>query len=190
MVEMTETAEILQKMTSRSLVIFDEIGRGTSTFDGMSLAQSILEYVIGQKKSMTLFATHYHELTSLEARFSDLQNGHMSVVEKNGEIRFLHTLTKGPALKSYGIQVAKLAGLPAEVTQRASEVLKQTENSKFKTPPESLSQMSLFEASLVAPPKALGPQVEVLEDLKQWPLQKKSPLEALNQIALWQHMIS
>ncbi len=218
MVEMTETAEILKGMTSRSLVIFDEIGRGTSTFDGMSLAQSILEFLVGKKRAMTLFATHYHELTRLEATAPTLQNVHMSVVEQNGEIRFLHTLTKGPALKSYGIQVAKLAGLPVEVTKRAGEVLKKIENPTVTTSQLSLFEQLTFDRSvdesteealeeaaedaieestaitlplhthpLAAP---LIPWKDVLEGIRKWPLQVKTPLEALNQIAQWQNMIS
>lgn len=194
MVEMTETSEILRKMTSKSLVILDEIGRGTSTFDGMSLAQAILEFLVEKKKSITMFATHYHELTALEARYPVLRNAHMSVVEKGGEIRFLHTLTKGPALKSYGIQVAKLAGLPAEVTQRAAQVLKKIESPLNAAP---APQMSLFDAPVavvtevmeqVEPLKA--PFGELLEGIREWPLQKKTPLEALNQIKQWQDQIS
>ena len=199
-------------MTPRSLVIFDEIGRGTSTFDGMSLAQSILEFLVQQKKAMTFFATHYHELTRLSDRFAHLKNAHMSVTEHKGEIRFLHTLTEGPALKSYGIQVARLAGLPTEVTRRASEVLKKIENPDSA---KAMAQMSLFEASLAEaqaetrmadadsnanpqmPTAVAGfspQQAQALRDLadslRTWPLQSKTPLEALLQIQKWQDMIS
>lgn len=193
MVEMTETAEILRKMTPKSLVIFDEIGRGTSTFDGMSLAQAILEHLVGARKALTLFATHYHELTRLADKYPALRNAHMSVVEKGGEIRFLHTLSKGPALKSYGIQVARLAGLPTEVTRRAGEVLKAIESPRPDT-----AQMSLFEAAAPADAATAGderpaedpPWKELVDKIKDWPVQKKTPLEALNEIARWQDMIS
>lgn len=192
MVEMTETAEILKKMTRNSLVIFDEIGRGTSTFDGMSLAQSILEHLLTEQKAMSLFATHYHELTTLEQKFSQLINAHMSVNEKAGEIRFLYTLARGPALKSYGIQVAKLAGLPVAVTKRAGEILKGLE---FKAV-GSTDQLSLFQvasesASIDSEPAQIAPEIhQVAEDVRNWPVQTKTPIEALVQISKWQEIIS
>lgn len=130
MVEMTETADMLRKATPKSLLILDEIGRGTSTFDGMSLAQSILEYLASDLKAMTLFATHYHELTVLSEKFPHILNAHMSVVEKEGHIEFLHTLMLGPAQKSYGIQVARLAGVPTKITERAKELLADLETAK------------------------------------------------------------
>ncbi len=128
MVEMKETAEMLLSATDRSLVILDEVGRGTSTFDGMSLAQAILEYLLEKTRSMTLFATHYHELTQLSLRYQEVYNAHMSIDDRKGEIGFLHTLVAGPANKSYGIQVARLAGLPAAVTRRAGRILKEIES--------------------------------------------------------------
>jgi DNA mismatch repair protein MutS len=134
MVEMQETAEILSDAGPRSLVILDEVGRGTSTYDGMCLAQAILEFLVERKQSLTLFATHYHELTQLESRLARVKNAHMSIVEKSGDIHFLHTLVAGPANKSYGIQVARLAGLPKEVTQRAQGLLKRIEVFKSSTP--------------------------------------------------------
>jgi len=131
MVEMSEAAEIIKKCTSNSLVILDEIGRGTSTFDGLSLAQSILEHLVTQKKSITFFATHYHELTELEGSYPHLFNYHMSVSEKDSAVQFLHTLAKGPALKSYGIYVAELAGIPNNITKRAKALLKKIESQKI-----------------------------------------------------------
>ncbi len=127
MVEMKETAEMLTSATARSLVILDEVGRGTSTFDGMSLAQAILEYLLEKTRSMTLFATHYHELTQLSLRYPEVHNAHMSIDDRKWDIGFLHTLVSGPANKSYGIQVARLAGLPAAVTRRAGSILKEIE---------------------------------------------------------------
>lgn len=127
MVEMTETAEMLKNATDKSLLILDEVGRGTSTFDGLCLAQSILEYIIYKVHAMTLFATHYHELTQLQLR--EVQNAHMSVVEKDGQIRFLHTLVQGAAGKSYGIHVAELAGIPQEIVAKAKKLLARYEPS-------------------------------------------------------------
>lgn len=193
MVEMTETAEMLKESTKRSLVILDEIGRGTSTFDGMSLAQSILEYILKDLRAMTLFATHYHELTKLDG-FSQLKNAHMSVSERNGEILFLHTLTEGPALKSYGIQVAKLAGLPLKVTERAKELLLQKESSLT----EQLSLLDLSERNLTAQEtsdgQALDFDVSVLstitKEIKSFQISQTTPLEAINKIAQWQETLN
>jgi DNA mismatch repair protein MutS len=144
MVEMTETADMLKSSGAKSLIILDEIGRGTSTFDGMALAQAIMEHILNTVKATTLFATHYHELTSLDEEFAQLRNGHMSVIEKNGEIQFLHTLTTGPATKSYGVQVGKLAGLPEAVTKRAQSLLKERENQSLHLKPQQ-AQMSFLE---------------------------------------------
>ena len=120
MVEMKETANILNTATSKSLLIFDEIGRGTSTFDGMSLAQAILEYLTSDLKATTLFSTHYHELTS---RVDGVINKHMGVEETGVGIKFLYTLLSGASGKSYGVEVSKLAGIPKKITSRALEIL-------------------------------------------------------------------
>lgn len=142
MVEMTETAAMLKEATPRSLVILDEIGRGTSTYDGLSLAQSLLEHLVCEKKCYTLFATHYHELTQLEDFGLGVKNYHMSVAEKSGEIRFLHLLKTGPATKSYGIHVARLAGIPKSVIDRAQKLLKELE-SKNSSASLQMSLMSM-----------------------------------------------
>jgi DNA mismatch repair protein MutS len=125
LVEMTETAKILNCATSQSLVVLDEVGRGTSTHDGMSLAWAVVEYLhdLGPARPRTLFATHYHELTVLEETLSRLRNLTVEVKEWQDEMLFLHRIRPGRADKSYGVQVAKLAGLPPEVIQRAREVL-------------------------------------------------------------------
>ena len=130
MVEMNETANILNNATSRSLIILDEIGRGTSTYDGLSIAWAVVEYLHGQgdKGPKTLFATHYHELTKLDGTLSRLVNYRVAVKEWNDEIIFMRTIEPGAADKSYGIQVARLAGLPQEVIDRAKEVLGELEN--------------------------------------------------------------
>jgi DNA mismatch repair protein MutS len=126
MVEMVETSQIFRDLTERSLVVLDEIGRGTSTFDGMSLAQAILEE-LSEKPAITLFATHYHELTQLSETRPQIKNAHMAIQDKSGEIQFLHILESGPANRSYGIEVAKSAGLPLSLIKRAKEILKNKE---------------------------------------------------------------
>ena len=125
MVEMCETANILNNATPRSLIILDEIGRGTSTFDGLSLAWSIVEHLHNQVGAKTLFATHYHELTELAARLPRLKNFNVAVREWHDQIVFLRKIVEGGTDKSYGIQVARLAGVPKEVLERAKEILRQ-----------------------------------------------------------------
>ncbi|MGV3772501.1 MAG: DNA mismatch repair protein MutS [Verrucomicrobiales bacterium] len=131
MVEMSETANILNNATPRSLVILDEIGRGTSTFDGLSLAWSIVEYLHNQSGAKTLFATHYHELTELSARLSRVKNFNVAVREWNDQIIFLRKIVPGATDKSYGIQVARLAGIPKSVLERAREILSNLEESEL-----------------------------------------------------------
>ena len=129
MVEMTETAAILHNATTRSLILLDEIGRGTSTFDGLSIAWAVAEYLhnSSEHSAKTLFATHYHELTELAEHLPGAKNYQITATEKDGDVVFLHKLVKGKASKSYGIAVAKLAGLPAGVIERAKEVLTKLE---------------------------------------------------------------
>jgi len=125
MVEMSEVASILKNATSKSLIIFDEIGRGTSTFDGMSIARAVLEYVANPKRigAKTLFATHYHELTSIEEESDCIKNYNIAVKKRGDDITFLRRIIRGPADDSYGIEVAKLAGINDEVVRRAKEIL-------------------------------------------------------------------
>jgi len=129
MVEMTETAAILHNSTARSLILLDEIGRGTSTFDGLSIAWAVAEYLHNspEHSAKTLFATHYHELTELAEKLPGAKNYQVLATEKNGEVAFLHKLQPGKASKSYGIAVARLAGLPASTIARAKEVLSKLE---------------------------------------------------------------
>lgn len=191
MVEMQETAEMLKCATPRTLVILDEVGRGTSTYDGLSLAQSILEYFLRKLKSYTLFATHYHELTRLENRYpGHLVNKHMSIVEQKGHIQFRYHLAEGPAQKSYGLQVAKLAGLPPEVIQYASQLLARLENTGSSH--SQTQQMDLWETTvgsiepIVVEPTS-NPWLERIKDLE---IQKLTPLDALNKLAQWQQELS
>ncbi len=132
MVEMKEANNAITNATANSLVLFDELGRGTATFDGMALAQAIIEYIHDHIKCKTLFSTHYHELTDLENTLKNLKNIHVSAHEENGEITFLHKIKEGSVDKSYGIHVAKLANLPDKLINRASDVLKVYENKEQK----------------------------------------------------------
>jgi DNA mismatch repair protein MutS len=185
MVEMQETAEMLASANSRSLVLLDEVGRGTSTYDGMSLAQAILEYLLETKNSVILFATHYHELTQLATVYPQVENAHMAIREKEGQIFFLHTLTPGPALRSYGIHVARLAGLPKAVTTRAASVLKELENRK------TVSNQMAFHFVEPEASVELAPEVEThLKHLRELNVMNLTPLEALNQIVKWQQSLS
>ena len=127
---MNEVATILKNATKNSLIVFDEIGRGTSTFDGMSIARAVLEYVSSPKKigAKTLFATHYHELTSLEGELDGVVNYNIAVKKRGDDITFLRRIVRGPADDSYGIEVAKLAGVPNDIVQRAKVILKGLES--------------------------------------------------------------
>ncbi|NLN81348.1 MAG: DNA mismatch repair protein MutS [Clostridiales bacterium] len=134
MVEMSEVAYILKNATSKSLIVFDEIGRGTSTFDGMSIARAVLEYVAKKIGAKTLFATHYHELTSIENELDGVKNYNIAVKKRGDDITFLRRIVRGPADKSYGVEVAKLAGIPDHVVSRAKEILKQLSEGEPSAP--------------------------------------------------------
>ena len=134
MVEMSEVSNILQNATSDSLLILDEIGRGTSTYDGLSIAWSVVEYITKKIKAKTLFATHYHELSELESKLKSVKNYKILIKEENDKITFLRKITEGSIDRSYGIQVANLAGLPEEVVERAKEILKQLDESDINKP--------------------------------------------------------
>jgi DNA mismatch repair protein MutS len=176
MVEMVETAHILAHATPRSLLIFDEVGRGTSTYDGVSIAQAILEYLhdAPQLRSLTLFATHYHELTALAQRLPRLRNFRMEVREEGERVTFLHRVVEGGADRSYGIHVAELAGLPRQVVVRARQVLSDLEGLRPLERPEASAQLTL---PLDHP---------VVAELKQLDLERLSPREALEKLYAWQ----
>jgi DNA mismatch repair protein MutS len=147
MVEMVETAAILNQATEHSLVILDEIGRGTATFDGLSIAWAVMEHLHDRNRSRALFATHFHELTHLDKKLARLVNLTMRVTDWNGEVIFLHEVLPGAADRSYGIQVAKLAGLPGAVVERARLLLAELEASDRRTPVEKLvADLPLFAA--------------------------------------------
>jgi DNA mismatch repair protein MutS len=179
MVEMTETAAILHTATPRSLILLDEVGRGTSTYDGLAIAWAAIEYIHGRTRAKTLFATHYFELTELADRLSGVKNFHVSVKETGGGIVFLRKVEPGAADRSYGIEVAKLAGLPGEVIQRAREVLAEHESAEQQVTGH-LSRAEGRPAQLTIFTPLSQP---VLERLRELELDRLTPLEALNLLA-------
>ncbi|MCF0192609.1 MAG: DNA mismatch repair protein MutS, partial [Prevotella sp.] len=184
MVEMTEAANILNNVTDRSLVLFDELGRGTSTYDGISIAWSIVEFLHEQKgrNARTLFATHYHELNEMETLYSRIKNYNVSVKEMNNKVIFLRRLERGGSEHSFGIHVAQMAGMPKSVVKRADNVLKQLESDKKKVSPETKKiqnvgamQMSFFQLD--------DPVLsQVRDEILNLDINNLSPLEALNKL--------
>jgi len=173
MVEMMEAANAIKNATCNSLILFDELGRGTATFDGMSLAQAILEYINNRIGCKTLFSTHYHELTDLENTLDKLANKHVSASENEGKITFLHKVKDGSVDKSYGINVAKLANLPEEVTKRAEEILSVYETKERKR--DMTIQTSL--------PLDFGTKPsEIEEEIKKLNILEMTPIEAMNKL--------
>ena len=171
MVEMREAANAIKNATKNSLILFDELGRGTATFDGMSLAQAILEYINNKIGCKTLFSTHYHELTDLENTLDKLKNKHVSAEEKDGGIIFLHKVKDGSIDKSYGINVAKLANLPKEVTDRATEILQVYENKENKR--DIIIQTTL-------PLDFKEEKNEAIETIKNLNVLELTPMDAIN----------
>ncbi|MFR0771721.1 MAG: MutS-related protein, partial [Limosilactobacillus pontis] len=150
MVEMMEANNALVHATDHSLILFDEIGRGTATYDGMALAQAIIEYVHQHVRAKTLFSTHYHELTALENTLSRLKNVHVGATEKNGELVFLHKVSAGPADKSYGIHVAKLAGMPDTLLKRADQILQKLEKKATTLPTPTKANTAVYKSATSA----------------------------------------
>lgn len=181
MVEMLETANILNNATPRSLLILDEIGRGTSTYDGLSIAWAIIEYLHSHPKlkPLTLFATHYHELTELASLYPGVRNYNVAVSEADGEVIFLHKIVPGAADRSYGIHVAQMAGLPAPVISRANEILKQLEATSGTTLPEAKEEKEQLR---------LFPENNPLMDaFKKLDLESLTPIQALNKLYEWKN---
>jgi DNA mismatch repair protein MutS len=184
MVEMIEASNILHHATSRSLLILDEIGRGTSTYDGVSIAWAVVEYIHNHPflRAKTLFATHYHELTQLADLLPGVRNYNVAVTEADGSVVFLHKIIPGGADRSYGIHVAQLAGLPRPVIQRASEIMAELEKSSghaIRINPHSAQQVALF------------PETNpLLDELKHIDVNSLSPIEALNKLFEWQRRYS
>jgi DNA mismatch repair protein MutS len=209
MVEMREANDALKNATNNSLIIFDEIGRGTATYDGMALAQAIIEYIDKNVHAMTLFSTHYHELTVLESQLKGVKNVHVDASEENGTLVFLHKVLPGPADKSYGIHVAKLAGLPDQVLSRADSILtgleaeggaeiKASDEMEVAEPVSEVKptkvkaskleddgQLSLFPED---DPKMLKTK-EVTDELSKQDLMNVTPIEAINLLYKWQQKL-
>ena len=204
MVEMTEVANILHNATKNSLIILDEIGRGTSTFDGLSIAWAVVEHIVGKKNigAKTLFATHYHELTELEGKLEGVQNCCIAVKEDGEDIVFLRKIVKGGADKSYGIQVAKLAGVPESVLNRANEIAAQLEAEEispiaaiegtgagYRSPekeaavPGEMTQLSIFDAV------TSFSYEDILFELRDIDLSHVTPMDAMNLVYKWQNKL-
>ncbi|MGH7260970.1 MAG: MutS-related protein, partial [Nitrospiraceae bacterium] len=178
MVEMTETAQILNSATERSLILLDEIGRGTSTYDGLSIAWAVAEYIQDRSHvgARTMFATHYHEMTELATTHEGVKNYTVAVKEQNEEVLFLRKIVEGGADRSYGIYVARLAGLPPAVINRAKEVLVQLEQAEAAAPQTSAGITPRPDPTLPAPHP-------LIEEVRQIDLFSMTPLEAMNRLA-------
>lgn len=188
MVEMMEANHAISQATEHSLILFDELGRGTATYDGMALAQAIIEYIHNRTGAKTLFATHYHELTDLSTSLTQLENVHVATLEKDGQVTFLHKIEAGPADKSYGIHVAKIAGLPNDLLMRADQILAKLEEQANEKPSLNPSnkgandskenqvseQISLFTETTESP---------VLEKLRQLDIYNMTPMEVMLAVA-------
>ncbi|WP_054653473.1 DNA mismatch repair protein MutS [Limosilactobacillus equigenerosi] len=213
MVEMMEANRALTDATADSLILFDEIGRGTATYDGMALAQAIIEYVHNEIGAKTLFSTHYHELTSLAQQLPHLQNVHVGATEEDGQLVFLHQVLPGPADQSYGVNVAQLAGMPASLLARARAILTQLEQGEATTStPEVVTnqvatssvtqstepavkvedpvadQLALFNPQ--AEPTVTKEQAQVLTELTNLNLMAMTPMDMMNQVYQWQKNIA
>lgn len=171
MVEMNEANNAISNATSNSLILFDELGRGTATFDGMALAQAIIEYIHNFVKCKMIFSTHYHELTDLEDSLSNLKNVHVSAYEENGNITFLHKIKEGSVDKSYGIHVAKLANLPSSLIDRANVILDIYENKEVKRDIKIQESLPLVFESNTSKVEEMLDNVDLLST---------TPIEALN----------
>lgn len=213
MVEMSEANTAIQNATKRSLILFDELGRGTATYDGMALAQAIIEHVHNNTKAKTLFSTHYHELTALSDELPNLRNVHVGATEENGELVFSHKVLTGPADQSYGINVAKLAGLPDSLIDRAADILANLEaqdvslEATTPTRPAKLAEpVATYQASVAEPEPevvaaepadtqldlfAVGPEIDpatqaVLDEIKATNIATMTPLDAMMKLNEWQ----
>ncbi|OFI47207.1 DNA mismatch repair protein MutS [Floricoccus penangensis] len=191
MVEMMEANNALRLASKNSLILFDELGRGTATYDGMALAQGIIEYIHNNIHAKTLFATHYHELTELDDELNSLENVHVATLEQDGDVTFLHKIENGPADKSYGIHVAKIAGLPKELLARSQEILDKLENQapslQNKDGLEDLSQRNIEVAEVVKEESAqldlfgdFGADSKLVKKLSAIDVMNLTPMDAMN----------
>ena len=189
MLEMQEVAYILKNATKRSFIIYDEIGRGTSTFDGMAIAKAVLEYTAGKKLgAKTMFATHYHELTSLEGEIDGVVNYNVAVKKRGDDLTFLRKIVKGPADESYGIQVAKLAGIPSEIVKRAKSVLEGLE-SEVPTPMVKKAEREEDPFEMMTLSIMDSCRDSVCDAIKKTDINTLTPIEAMNLIFKWKKEI-
>jgi len=187
MIEMMEANTALQNATKDSLLIFDEIGRGTSTYDGMALAQAMLSYIHDDIGAKTLFSTHYHELTALENDLSGLQNVHVKATEYDGKLVFLHKVKPGAVEKSYGIHVARLAELPEKVTELAESYLSGFENKSKEAPDNTIFQLELPLDDSEEQERNINS--DLIEKLESIDLNEMTPIEALNTLAEFKKLL-
>jgi len=187
MLEMKEVAYILQNATRRSFIIYDEIGRGTSTYDGMSIARAVAEYTAGKKLgAKTMFATHYHELTALEDEIDGVINYNVAAKKRGGDVTFLRKIVRGPTDDSYGIEVAQLAGVPSEITRRAKEILRTLEAGRPKESAEPAVPTSLEEMNLTFADTAAD---EIKNALRKLDINTLTPIEAMNLLYEWKKRV-
>ena len=186
MVECTETAELLLNASKRSLIILDELGRGTSTFDGMAIAQAVIEHIHDQIGARTLFSTHFHELTKLEQVLDHLATYRVEVEEKDGNIYFLHKVSRGITDRSYGINVARMAGIPAAVLKRSLELLVEFEAAEKKPRQLDLFTSLRYDAAALVSEDNLKPKNKLAEEILKLDLNNLTPLEALQTLSLLQ----
>lgn len=191
MVEMMETNVALEEATENSLLLFDEIGRGTATFDGMALAEAIIKYIAKNVKAMTIFSTHYHELTELDKTINEVKNIHVGAQEHEGNLIFLHKVIDGPADKSYGIHVAKLAGLPQSVLEESQEILIELESNAKNLRESGAVQLDLFtnrEKDLIK--ESIPENIQsIVDDIHSLNINQMTPIEALQKIYEWHQQI-
>ncbi|MBA1393145.1 DNA mismatch repair protein MutS, partial [Lactobacillus sp. XV13L] len=196
MVEMTEANDALLHATKRSLVLFDEIGRGTATYDGMALAGAIVQYLHDEVGAKVLFATHFHELTVMEQKLPHLKNIHVGATEENGKLIFLHKILPGPADQSYGIHVARLAGMPRKVLRTATKLLKRLEAQGSSLNPAA-AQLDLFsvndgpdgeteEAPGAAAREVTDKEKDILDEISNLYLADQTPLQVMQLVENWQ----
>ena len=186
MVEMMEANKAVRLASKDSLILFDELGRGTATYDGMALAQAIIEHIHDQIGAKTLFATHYHELTDLERDLDHLENVHVSTLEQDGQVTFLHKIAPGPADKSYGIHVAKIAGLPSVLLRRADKILQKLEDQAAQVS----TDIKVADSAASGQLDLFAPEHPALEKLGQLNLNQMTPVEALMTLADLQKELS
>ena len=187
MVECSETAQLLLNATERSLIVLDELGRGTSTFDGMAIAQAVIEHIHSDVGARTLFSTHFHELTKLEYSLRRLVSYRVEVEEKQGQVYFLHKVSRGSTDKSYGINVARMAGIPPQVLRRALGLLHELEAGQRGPVQLDLFQNLDFDAAGLEVTEPMEtPPSEIELELENLDLNSVTPLEALQILVSWQ----